>query len=103
MEAIVAGVVEVDLERGCVWLSQPDGSRYPVVWPKGTRGELDETGAFSVILPDGRTVRPGSRVEGAGGYVPAARWDEIPEVCVQSGEVAVFNARSSIKVEPGAG
>lgn len=103
MEAIVAGIVDVDPDRGCVWLAQPDGSRYPVVWPLGTTGEEDGAEGFTIVLADGRRLRAGDRVEGGGGYVPAAWWDEIPTECVQGGQVAVFNARSSLTVEPEVG
>ena len=33
MGAIVTGIVEVDADLGCVWLSDADGSRHPAVWP----------------------------------------------------------------------
>ena len=41
MDAIVNGVVEVDVDAGCVWLSTADGSRHPVLWPFGTEAEGD--------------------------------------------------------------
>lgn len=104
MDAIVAGVVEVDLAAGCVWLSEPEGSRYPVVWPLDTTARTDP---LEITLADGRVVRPGDAVEGAGGYVDAVSATRgslpFPEECVQAGEAAVFNPRSPITVTPGVG
>lgn len=106
MGAIVAGIVEVDLDRGCVWLSDAGGVRYPVVWPVGTRSQ---SYPFGIVLADGQTVQPGDRVEGGGGYVDAnaeARTlglEPFPAECVQVGDAAVFNADSAITVTPGVG
>lgn len=104
MAAIVQGVVEVDLEVGCVWLSTPDGSRHPVVWPAGTSAEPDP---FRIVLPDGRTVAHGDQVTGGGGYVPAssatADMEPFPDGCLQDGEAAVFNADSELEVTEGVG
>lgn len=58
MDAIVTGIVEVDLEEGCVWLSDPDGARYPVVWPAATAAQSDP---FAIVLADGQLVQPGDR------------------------------------------
>lgn len=103
MEAIVTGVVDFDPERGCLWLAQADGTRYPVVWPRGTTGLIDDVEGFTIQLADGRRIHPGDRVRGTGGYVPAETWEQISARCVQNGEVAVFNARSEITIEEGVG
>jgi hypothetical protein len=54
MDAIVAGIVEVDLDAGCIWLSDPDGARYPVVWPVGTATQSDP---LRIVLADGQLVQ----------------------------------------------
>jgi hypothetical protein len=97
MTAIVAGTVEI--EEGCIWLSDSGGSRYPVVWPFGTSASSDPP---VVTLRDGQEVRPGDAVAGAGGYIDANHattgLDPFPPECVQVGEAAVFNADSPIDV-----
>lgn len=100
MDAIVTGVVEVDLELGCVWLSDTQGGRYPVIWPVGTTATVDP---FQITLPDGSVLGPGDRVTGGGGYVPADTAtqgiDAFPGECVQTGDAAAFNSDSPIEVE----
>jgi hypothetical protein len=106
MSAIVTGIVEVDLDSGCVWLSDRDGARSPVVWPFRTVVQVDP---FGIVLGDGQLVQAGDRVEGGGGYVDADAaltgmgLEPFPAVCVQVGEAAVFNADSPITVTPGEG
>ena len=105
MDAIVAGIVEVDIDAGCLWLSDDGGTRHPVVWPLGTAVTLDP---FVIRLADGTTVRAGDLVEGGGGYVDV---DAVANIgltpfetrCVQVDEVAMFNARSEIAVTVGVG
>ena len=106
MDAIVAGIVEVDLDAGCIWLSDPNGARYPVVWPVGTATQSDP---FQIVLDDGQLVQAGDQVEGGGGYIDADAatsgmgLEPFPGACVQVGEAAVFNAGSPISVNPGVG
>lgn len=106
MDAIVSGVVEINVDAGCVWLSDPDGARYPVLWPAGTTMQSEPLG---IRLPDGQTVQSGDRVEGGGGYVNAVAamsglgLDPYPSQCVQVGDAATFNASSAIVVVPGEG
>jgi hypothetical protein len=106
MDAIVAGVVETDPAAGCVWLSDSDGARYPLVWPAGTGAHADP---LEIELADGQVVRSGDRVEGGGGYVDAASatrglgLEPFPPACVQAGEAAVFNSSSQITVTAGVG
>ena len=105
-DAIVSGIVEVDLDAGCVWLSDPDGTRYPVIWPAGTSARSDP---FGITVGEGLVVRPGDRVEGGGGYVAAGSatrrlgLEPFPAECVQVGTAAVFNAGSLIEVTPSVG
>ena len=106
MDAIVAGVVELDPAAACVWLSDSDGARYPVVWPAGTAAQPDP---LQITLADGQLVRPGDRVEGGGGYIDAVSatlglgLEPFAPVCIQVGDAAVFNADSPIRVTPGVG
>jgi hypothetical protein len=106
MDAIVLGIVEVDPDAGCIWLSDPDGARYPAVWPVATVAQSDP---FQIVLADGQLVQPGDRVEGGGGYVDAdsatsgSGLEPFPDACVQVGEAAVFNADSAISVTHGVG
>ena len=105
-DAIVSGIVEVDLDTGCVWLSDPDGTRYPVIWPVGTSARSDP---FGITVEGDRVVRPGDRVEGGGGYIAASSatrrlgLEPFPTECVQTGDAAVFNAGSRIEITPGVG
>lgn len=69
MGALVTGVVEVDLEVGCVWLTDRSGGRYPVVWPVGATASVEP---FEIRLSDGQVVHEGDGVQGGGGYVPAS-------------------------------
>ena len=106
MHAIVSGVVEVDLDAGCVWLSYPSGVRYPVVWPAGTSARSDP---FGIRVAEGQVVGPGDRVEGSGGYIAADSatrrlgLEPFPRECVHVGTAAVFNADSPIGITPGVG
>jgi hypothetical protein len=59
-EALISGEVEFDEATGCVYL---DNGTVPV-WPPGTRATSDP---FRVVLEDGREIREGDSVEGAGG------------------------------------
>lgn len=106
MGAIVSGVVEIDQETGCVWLSDPSGARYPVIWPVGTTSQTNPAG---IVLTGGQVVVTGDRVEGGGGHVDADAstsglgLEPFPAACVQVGEAAAFNPGSSITVTRGEG
>jgi hypothetical protein len=106
MDAIVSGIVEIDEDTGCVWLSDPDGARSPVVWPLATEVQSDPVG---ILLQDRQVVRSGDQVEGGGGYVDAetatngSGLEPFPDSCVQVGQAAVFNADSPINVTHGVG
>lgn len=106
MDAIVSGIVEIDQETDCVWLSDPSGARYPVIWPVGTTAQSNPPG---IVLTSGQVVVTGDRVEGGGGYIDAAAstdglgLEPFPAACVQVGDAASFNPGSSITVTPGEG
>jgi hypothetical protein len=68
MDGRVGGVLTYD--GTCLSLVEPGtGARTPVVWREGTTWDAD---AFSVVLPDGRTVALGDRVEAGGGNLRIA-------------------------------
>jgi hypothetical protein len=106
MTADVSGIVEIDQETGCVWLSDPGGARYPVIWPVGTTARANPVG---IVLTGGQVVVTGDRVEGGGGYVDAdvaasgLGLEPFPGACVHVGDSAEFNSGSSITVTPGEG
>ena len=105
MDAIVGGVVEVDLDGGCVWLSDSTGARHPVIWPLGTTMRSDPV---RITLADGQSVRTGDLVQGGGGYLDAGAATRLglnpfPIACIHVGQAVVFNADSSITVTPGVG
>ncbi|MEZ4501067.1 MAG: hypothetical protein R3C39_00365 [Dehalococcoidia bacterium] len=94
LTAIVSGVLEVDLERGCTWLDTERG-RYEVVWPHGTTAKRDP---FVLRFADGSEARPSDFVSGGGGWLSRAPAVSIP--CYDGGAVATFNHYSPIEVEP---
>lgn len=110
-DALVAGIVEFDLDTGCVWLSR-DGTRYPVIWPVGTSARSDPFGItvrsvyFGIPVGKGQVVEPGDRVEGGGGYFAADSvtrrlgLEPFPTECVQTKDAAVFNAGAQIEATP---
>jgi hypothetical protein len=86
----IEGVVEYRLETGCVLLAA-NGTPYSVVWPRGTRGQLDP---FRIVLPDRTEVFEGDRVRGAGDvFAPEelAAFDGLPECVVEADEAWAFN------------
>ena len=110
--AIVSGIVEVDMQAGCVWLSLSGGNRYPVIWPVGTSarsGPFEITVGKRQAIGEGQVVRPGDFVEGGGGYLQAdsapQRYglEPFPTECLQGSEAAVFNPGSPIDITPGVG
>lgn len=99
---------EVVIEGRCLYLFMADAdTRFPVVWPNGTRWDADES---LVVLPSGTVVHEGDRVSGGGGYHGSATLGRytveagvaLAESCVdnQYGEVAVFNSNGDIEVSP---
>lgn len=93
LSALVRGRIEVDLDRGCVWLAA-EGRRYPVVWPSGASAERSP---FVVTFADGSTAREGDVVSGGGGYISAQTLPELA-ACSETGEVAVYNQHETVTV-----
>jgi hypothetical protein len=93
----IEGVVEYGLETGCVLLAA-NGTRYSVVWPRGTRGKLDP---FRIVLPDGTEVLEGATVRGAGDVFDPeelAAFDGFPECVFEADEAWAFNHREAVTV-----
>lgn len=98
---------EVVIEGDCIYLYQSgNDTRYPVVWPHGTRWD---TGNSAIVLPDGTPVVDGDEVYGGGGYhYPDGISEDTTaqgvvriSACVDdndSGEIAVFNTSDRIDV-----
>ena len=104
-DAEVAGVVQI--EGDCIYLSRPDtDARYPVIWPKGTSWDADES---AIDLP-GRSelVRAGDSVYGGGGYHKEGTLEhhttdegiDLALRCVDNehGEIAVFNSGGDVEI-----
>lgn len=79
----IEGTVEFQVETGCALLVA-DGTRFAVVWPRGTRGDLDP---FRLTLPGGTVVHDGDTIRGEGDvFDPAAlrAFDGFPECTLES-------------------
>ncbi|MEN8040778.1 MAG: hypothetical protein ABFR95_04675 [Actinomycetota bacterium] len=98
---------EVELEGNCLYLMHPDADeRYPIVWPRGTSWDADES---AVRLRDGTLVYPGDTISGGGGFPYASRLDdytsaagrELAGACVDNthDEIAVFNSGENLEVQ----
>ncbi|MDJ0961215.1 MAG: hypothetical protein QNJ88_11185 [Acidimicrobiia bacterium] len=103
-DAEVLGTVVIDVDEGCVRL-ELDGIRYPVVWPAGARWESDAPG----VELGGNTITDGTEVVGSGGWYdfegvvdlagPAVA--EAAQRCIgPTNEIAMFNAKSEIRIDP---
>jgi hypothetical protein len=96
-QAIVSGTLT--FQGGCLRLRG-----MPVVWPHGTA--WDER-AEQVVLRDGSLARPGSRLDGGGGFdsqalrlVDSDKARALIRRCLgATREVAVFNAGPPVKVD----
>lgn len=98
---------EVVIEGECIYLYQSEvDTRYPVIWPHGTRWDPDQ----SVVVLPGRTLAgDGDEVYGGGGYhqvdalSDATTEEGVARVtaCVDNefGEVAVFNSSAEIDIQ----
>lgn len=102
MDALVQGTVTV--EGDCLLLVQSDfpDIGYPVVWPAGTRWQVDP---HAVVLDDGTVVAVGEAVVGGGGYLQPSVLEgssgqavaDAAAACVgETGEVAFFNLGSEV-------
>jgi hypothetical protein len=103
LDGLVSGTLELDLERGCVLVSE-----HAVVWPAETTLATDPP---TLHLPGGLTATPGDVVEGGGGWVPLPGSPQTIEgdvdkalACAADGgaEVALFTVDGAgLKVTPG--
>ncbi len=99
LDAQVQGTVVLDAD--CVLL-ELEGTRYPVVWPRGTRWQPEPP---AVVLSTG-TVPVGGAVLGGGGYLQGEHLSSLPDAVVEAaqacagptGEVAVFNPGSEVTI-----
>lgn len=98
---------QVVIEGNCIYLSQSEtDTRYPVVWPHGTKWDANRS---AVVLPGGASARDGMAVYGGGGYhhmdslADVTTGDGVARVsnCVDNefGEVAVFNSTDHVEVQ----
>ena len=62
MTSSIEGTVELQVETGCSLLVA-GGKRDAVVWPRGTRGELDP---YRLTLEDGTVIHDGDTIRGKG-------------------------------------
>lgn len=104
--AQIRGTIEVDLDRGCVWLTS-DGRRFAVIWPAGTTATLDPFELHLDGIEGGGSAREGDHLSGGGGYASsrarASRYGivgTLDQACVGAAEIAVFNHYDSITVTP---
>jgi hypothetical protein len=97
---------EVVIEGDCIYLYQSEvDTRYPVIWPHGTKWDSDQS---VVVLPDLTLAGDGVEVYGGGGYhhvdglSDATTEEGVARVtaCVDNefGEVAVFNSSGEIEI-----
>lgn len=103
-DATVVG--EVLVEGECLYLVQGE-TRYPVIWPHGTRWDATES---AVALPGGTLAYQGDEVSGGGGYhheenlaeYTSQEGVELIMSCVDNdwGEIAVFNSGGPVEIFP---
>ena len=97
MSAEVRGGLELDGE--CLYVALDEvGERYPIVWPAGTRWDVDNQ---SVVTPLGESIVVGDEIYGGGGYlnvedverIAGLQVSELAARCVDNtyGEIAVVN------------
>ncbi len=105
--AEIRGAIEVDLDRGCVWLTSGD-RRFAVIWPVGTTATLDPFELHFDGIEGGGSAREGDRLSGGGGYASSLERASdygiagvLDEACLGDSEIAVFSHYGSITVTPG--
>ena len=103
-DAEVLGTVVVDMDAGCVQL-ELDGIRYPVVWPSGARWNPIEL----AVEFGGSIITDGTEVVGSGGWytydgvagLAGTAVADAAQICIgPTSEVAMFNTKSEIRIEP---
>lgn len=105
-DALVAGRFGYDTQHRCAYLyGQGGDTRYPVVWPTGTR--ITSTDPVILDLPGvERPLTIGDEVKGGGGFgEPRSGWLQVPSPCfgeIGDGgpEIAHFNEREVLDVRP---
>ena len=97
LSAPVEGTLRYHEDDDC-FLLEWNGVAYPVVWPAGTTAE---SSGPTVVSSAGDRIALGQYVVGDGGYLDVAGAWGIPTACVPATrEVAVFNANSTLTIEP---
>jgi hypothetical protein len=105
-DAGIGGILRFDEARGCLLLTDEFGaSPIPMVWPAGASWLSDPP---RVRLRDGVIAEPGMWVSGSGGFfqpeyvdqhVAGSEVADAAAACVgPTGEIAVFNFRSKVRV-----
>lgn len=104
--ALVMGTVVFDAVANCLYL-ELEGVRYPVVWPAGTRWQVDPP---AVVLRGGDRAEPGAFVQGGGGYKPGGQVFKVAGQAVateaercggDTDEIAFFNLGSKVELVSG--
>lgn len=106
LDAEIKGRVVFDEGSGCLLLEFEGGGRLPVVWPAGAAWRADPP----AVELRGQRIEPGMVVDGGGGYLHYEEVREIAGTAVAdaaqacagpTGEVAVFNRGSAVRVVAG--
>ena len=64
LSRLLDGVLQLDGD--CLYLVQDAiGERFPILWPAGTRWDVENQ---SVVSPDGEVMRTGTPLKGRGGF-----------------------------------
>ena len=102
MDALVSGTLRYDEDTRCLMLADDyDGSRWGIVWPKGTRSVIEDgkrgvrVGGFLGRV-GGIAVLAGDRVELGGGGVEALAGDAMADS--GCGYDAVWRVHGSVEV-----
>jgi hypothetical protein len=97
LSAPVEGILRYDEDDDC-FLLERNGVAYPVVWPADTTAE---SSGPTVVSSAGDLIALGQYVVGGGGYLDVAGAWGIPAECLPpTRAVAVFNANSTLTIEP---
>ena len=100
MDGIVSGVLSYD--GTCLSLAEPGVGPWPVTWPFGTTWNPEQP---AVVLPDGRRVAIGDRVDAGGGMVEIAAtgapFQDALHSCVEAIGPVVGDISSVETVSPG--
>lgn len=75
MDALITGVIVVDVAGECVRIETANAGPYPLVFPVGTRLDVDTR---MVTLPSGASLSSGDRVEMGGGSYDVQQLTDAP-------------------------